>query len=44
MTNNIWRHIYVNRYGTGKYNLNQKKKLAENLGHSFKTQQEYVKK
>lgn len=44
ITNNIWRHIYVNRFGTGKYNLNQKKKLATNLGHSFKTQQEYVKK
>ena len=44
ITNNIWRHIYVNRFGSGnKYNLNQKKKLAENLGHSFKTQQEYVK-
>lgn len=45
ITNNIWRHIYINRFATGgKYNLNQKKKLAENLGHSFKTQQEYVKK
>jgi hypothetical protein len=45
ITNNIWRHIYINRFASGnKYNLNQKTKLAENMGHSFKTQQEYVKK
>jgi len=45
ITNNMWRHIYITKFGDSrKFNVNQKKNLASNMGQSFNTQQEYIKK
>ncbi len=44
ITSNLWRHIYIGHFGTDKFNLNDKLNTSSKMGHSFKTQQEYIKK
>ena len=44
ITNNLWRHIYITKFGSDKSTLNQKKALSGAMGHSIKTQMEYFKK